>query len=45
MAIITALANDQPLTEKHHDHALAGDWADHRDCRRVMSAPPRQFAR
>jgi mRNA interferase YafQ len=32
VAIITALANDQPLAEKHRDHALAGDWKDHRDC-------------
>lgn len=31
-AIITALANDQVLLEKHHDHALSGDWKDHRDC-------------
>ena len=31
-AIITALANDQALIEKHHDHALTGDWKDHRDC-------------
>jgi mRNA interferase YafQ len=32
IAMITALANDQPLAEKHRDHALAGDWKDHRDC-------------
>jgi len=32
MAIVTALANDQPLAEKHRDHALTGDWKDHRDC-------------
>jgi hypothetical protein len=31
-AIITALTNDQLLAEKHHDHALTGDWKDHRDC-------------
>lgn len=30
--IIAALANDQPLAEKHRDHALTGGWADHRDC-------------
>jgi len=30
--IITALANDLPLADKHHDHALTGDWKDHRDC-------------
>jgi mRNA interferase YafQ len=32
IAIVTALANDQPLAERHHDHALAGEWKDHRDC-------------
>lgn len=32
VAIVTALANDRPLAEKYHDHALAGDWKDHRDC-------------
>ena len=31
-AILDALAKDQPLAEKHRDHALAGDWKDHRDC-------------
>ncbi len=30
--IVTTLANDQPLAEKHRDHALTGDWKDHRDC-------------
>jgi mRNA interferase YafQ len=32
VAIVEALANDKPLTEKFRDHALAGDWKDHRDC-------------
>ena len=32
VAIITALANDQALAEKHRDHALNSDWKDHRDC-------------
>lgn len=32
IAIITDLANDQSLTEKNRDHALSGDWKDHRDC-------------
>lgn len=32
IAIITDLANDQPLPEKNRDHALSGDWKDHRDC-------------
>ncbi len=30
--IIDALANDRPLAERHRDHALTGDWKDHRDC-------------
>lgn len=30
--IVTALANDQALPEKHRDHALTGEWKDHRDC-------------
>ena len=30
--IVTALANDQPLADKHNDHALTGDWKGHRDC-------------
>jgi len=32
VAIITALVHDEPLAEKYHDHALTGDWKDHRDC-------------
>ena len=30
--IIAALAKDEPLAEKHRDHALSGQWQDHRDC-------------
>jgi mRNA interferase YafQ len=26
------LARDQALEPRHRDHALTGDWADHRDC-------------
>lgn len=26
------LANDEPLPERFCDHALTGDWIDHRDC-------------
>lgn len=29
---LKALAYDQPLEPRHHDHALTGDWKDHRDC-------------
>lgn len=32
VAIVATLANDQPLADKHRDHALTGDWKDHRDC-------------
>ena len=31
-AIVTALANDHPLDAKHRDHAMIGEWKDHRDC-------------
>ena len=31
-AVISALANDLTLAEKHRDHALTGTWKDHRDC-------------
>ena len=30
--VVEALANDQPLDPRHHDHPLSGEWADHRDC-------------
>lgn len=30
--IITALARDEPLELRRRDHALIGDWKDHRDC-------------
>jgi len=30
--IVRELAEDQPLAERHRDHALTGDWKDHRDC-------------
>ena len=32
VSIIADLANDQPLPEKYRDHALTGEWKDHRDC-------------
>jgi mRNA interferase YafQ len=32
VTIVAALADDQALPEKHHDHALTGEWKDHRDC-------------
>ncbi len=30
--ILQALATDQVLAERYRDHALIGDWKDHRDC-------------
>ncbi|MGQ0659457.1 type II toxin-antitoxin system YafQ family toxin [Sphingosinicella sp.] len=32
VTLLQALATDQPLEERHRDHALAGEWKDHRDC-------------
>jgi mRNA interferase YafQ len=30
--VLTALVNDAPLPAKYADHALTGDWKEHRDC-------------
>lgn len=32
MPVFTALACDLLLDPRHRDHALTGDWKDHRDC-------------
>ena len=32
VAVLSLLATDAPLLERHRDHALAGEWKDHRDC-------------
>ena len=32
VSVVEALANDQPLESRCHDHALSGEWTDHRDC-------------
>ena len=32
VAIVATLAEDRPLDPRHRDHALTGDWKDHRDC-------------
>ena len=32
VTIIATLAADRPLEPRHRDHALTGDWKDHRDC-------------
>jgi mRNA interferase YafQ len=31
-SILTLLATDQPLEPRQRDHALTGEWRDHRDC-------------
>jgi len=30
--VLTLLITDEPLEERHYDHALVGNWSDHRDC-------------
>jgi len=32
VAILDALAADLPLEPRYRDHALTGNWKDHRDC-------------
>ncbi len=32
LALIKLLAADKPLAKKFCDHALMGEWKDHRDC-------------
>ena len=32
VSVVEALANDQPLEPRCHDHALSGEWSDPRDC-------------
>jgi mRNA interferase YafQ len=32
MVAVSLLAEDLPLPEKNRDHALAGEWSDHREC-------------
>jgi mRNA interferase YafQ len=31
-SVVSLLADDSPLPEKHRDHPLGGDWRDHREC-------------
>ena len=31
-AVLFALLADEPLEARHRDHALTGEWKDHRDC-------------
>ena len=30
--MLLLIANDEPLKSEWFDHALTGDWADHREC-------------
>ncbi len=32
LEIVESLAKDEPLAEKHRDHALSGNWKDFREC-------------
>jgi mRNA interferase YafQ len=32
VAVLSLLVTDRALPERLHDHALAGEWKDHRDC-------------
>ena len=32
VAVLTLLSQGMPLAERFHDHPLAGEWKDHRDC-------------
>ena len=32
MKVVNLLAADDPLPRRHFDHALIGEWSDHRDC-------------
>ncbi len=31
-SVVEALARDEPLAARFRDHALSGNWSDHRDC-------------
>ncbi len=31
-AVLEVLSNDEPLADRHRDHALTGVWKGHRDC-------------
>ncbi|MDQ7073825.1 MAG: type II toxin-antitoxin system YafQ family toxin [Gammaproteobacteria bacterium] len=32
ITVVTMLMSGEPLPTKYRDHALVGDWSDHRDC-------------
>ena len=31
-SVVSLLSEDKALPEKNRDHALTGDWCDHREC-------------
>jgi len=31
-SVVSLLAEDKPLAERNRDHALTGEWHDHREC-------------
>jgi mRNA-degrading endonuclease YafQ of YafQ-DinJ toxin-antitoxin module len=40
-AVVVALADNQALEPRHHDHGLTGDWRDHRGLRiKGITVPP-----
>ena len=32
LAVVRSLASDKKMARRHCDHALTGNWKDHRDC-------------
>ncbi|MGA2388834.1 MAG: type II toxin-antitoxin system YafQ family toxin [Candidatus Sulfotelmatobacter sp.] len=30
--VVSLFAEDRPLSDKHRDHSLSGQWDDHREC-------------
>jgi len=32
LGVLKLLIGNKPLAKKYKDHALTGDWSDHRDC-------------
>ena len=32
LPVLAALANDQPLAPRYHDHDLSGRWEGYREC-------------
>lgn len=32
VSVLVTLAGNQPLEPRYRDHALTGDWKDHRNC-------------